>query len=57
MSLLIGGRYIMPTNEENEKVKITCESCKGRGQIININGDFLIDYCPSCDGYGYFLEG
>ena len=57
MSLLRGGCYIMPTNEENEKVKITCESCKGRGQIININGDFLIDYCPSCNGYGYFLEG
>jgi DnaJ-class molecular chaperone len=57
MSLLKGGRYIMPTNEESEKVKIVCDSCQGTGQGKNINNDVLSEDCYSCYGYGYFLEG
>lgn len=38
------------------RIKIPCMSCNGRGQSININGDYLIDDCPACNGFGYFEE-
>ena len=38
------------------RIKIPCMSCNGRGQSININGDYLIDDCIYCNGFGYFIE-
>lgn len=38
------------------RIKIPCMSCNGQGQAININGDYLIDDCSACNGFGYFEE-
>jgi DnaJ-class molecular chaperone len=38
------------------RIKIPCMSCNGKGQSININGDYLIDDCSACNGFGYFEE-
>ena len=54
MSLMRTGVYIVHTDKEEIvegeqspipklRIKIPCMSCNGRGQSININGDYLID--------------
>ena len=68
MSLMKTGVYIVHIDKEEIvegeqsptpklRIKIPCMSCNGRGQSININGDYLIDDCISCNGFGYFEEG
>ena len=69
MSLMKTGVYIVHIDKEEIgegeqsptpkrlKIKLPCMSCNGRGQSININGDYLIDDCISCNGFGYFEEG
>jgi len=67
MSLMRTGVYIVHIDKEEIlegeqsptpklRIKIPCMSCNGKGQSININGDYLIDDCSACNGFGYFEE-